>query len=201
MFSAARPSTMLPVPLLHTPRLQLRPFAQEDVAAVFATFADDRVTRFYGIATFTQLQQARDLLERRLAEYQCSSAQALRWAITLAGQPQQAIGSCGYFAADAARAEVFIGYELRPDWWGQGLAREALQALCAHLFSADMPFAVHTVRATTDLQAERSAGLLRRLGFREQAALRDFKVSDTECRAVRAFALTREQWMPGEAAR
>ena len=56
-----------------------------------------------------------------------------------------------------------IGYILHPDHWGQGLAREAMEAILPHAFSAfqDEPY----LTAEVDPRNTASIKLLKSLGF------------------------------------
>ena len=57
-----------------------------------------------------------------------------------------------------------IGYILHPDYWGRGLAAEAVGAAIAHIFAAyDIP----AIRADVDPRNEASLKLLARFGFTE----------------------------------
>lgn len=57
-----------------------------------------------------------------------------------------------------------IGFILHPDHWGRGLAREAVEAVIAHVFAA---FPVEALTADVDARNAASLGLLKRLGFVE----------------------------------
>ena len=57
-----------------------------------------------------------------------------------------------------------VGYILHPGLWGQGLAREALEAAIARVFER---FDVAELTADVDPDNERSLALLHRLGFHE----------------------------------
>ena len=62
-----------------------------------------------------------------------------------------------------------IGYILHPDYWGQGLAFEAMSAVVPRLFAR---FDIPAIEAEVDPRNAASIGLLERLGFKETAARR-----------------------------
>ena len=70
----------------------------------------------------------------------------------------QVIGKAGFWKAPE------IGYILHPDWWGSGLAQEAVGATIDHLFQT-----TDHDEATADVDPSNSASirLLERLGFRK----------------------------------
>lgn len=84
-----------------------------------------------------------------------------------------------------------VGFLLRPDLWGKGLAREAMTAAITHLF------AHHPLDALTADADPRNAGsirLLTRLGFREtHRAERTLQWRDEWCDSI-YFALDRADW-------
>lgn len=57
------PSTSFPN--LETKRLWLRQATQEDAEAIFAVFSDPNVTQFHDLDTFTHLDEAIGVVERR----------------------------------------------------------------------------------------------------------------------------------------
>ncbi|SCY94374.1 Protein N-acetyltransferase, RimJ/RimL family [Novosphingobium aromaticivorans] len=84
-----------------------------------------------------------------------------------------------------------LGYLFDPDVWGQGLAREAVEAVVAR------GFAVHRlprVQADVDPRNKASIRLLERLGFVEtHRQARTWLVGEEWCDSV-YFALTPEAW-------
>jgi RimJ/RimL family protein N-acetyltransferase len=75
-----------------------------------------------------------------------------------------------------------VGFILHPDFWGQGLAKEALGAVIARVFER---FAVEALIADVDPRNERCLGLLRRFGFAEtHRAARTYRLGDEWCDSV-----------------
>ena len=120
-------------PTLKTPRLVLRQIRPEDADAVYRLFADDEVTRYYDLDTFTDPAQARDLIERFQRRF--DSQIGLRWGLALANAPADLIGTCGYNIWIRPARRGLLGYDLAPEHWGRGLMREALAAILAFGFS------------------------------------------------------------------
>ncbi len=81
-----------------------------------------------------------------------------------------------------------IGFILHPDFWGHGLAREALAAIIPLVFRR---FPIDAIIADADPRNEASIGLLQRMGFVETGrAQRTFQLGDAWCDSV-YFALPR----------
>jgi RimJ/RimL family protein N-acetyltransferase len=110
--------------ILETPRLTLREFVDDDADALARVLCDRETMRYYP-APFDRagVEEWIARNRRRYAEY----GHGL-WAMIL--KPTgELIGDCGITAqeVDGAR-EVEIGYHVRRDLWGQGLATEAARA-------------------------------------------------------------------------
>lgn len=68
-------------PTLETPRLWLRQTTEADAEAIFSLFSDPQVTQFHDLDTFTHLDQARAVIERRKMGFE--NDRGIRWAIAL----------------------------------------------------------------------------------------------------------------------
>ncbi len=71
---------------------------------------------------------------------------------------ERAVGKAGAYALPE------VGFLLRRDLWGQGLATEAMEAVIPHIFATSE---VAELTADVDPRNAASLGLLRKLGFRE----------------------------------
>jgi [ribosomal protein S5]-alanine N-acetyltransferase len=110
--------------ILETSRLILREFSIDDVDALARVLSDPETMRFYPEPLdSTGVEQ---WIGRNLGRY-AANGHGL-WAMVLK-QTGGLIGDCGLTiqAVDGAN-EVEIGYHVRRDLWGQGLATEAARA-------------------------------------------------------------------------
>jgi ribosomal-protein-alanine N-acetyltransferase len=86
------------------------------------------------------------------------------------------IGTCTLFRIDPRHRHAEIGYALRSDHWGQGLAHEAVNLMLDWAFRR---FDLQRVEADIDPRNEGSRRLLLRLGFASEGVLRQrFFVGD-----------------------
>jgi len=117
--------------ILETQRLLLREFDEEDALAYFELGSDPRVIRYTGAPILTSLEQALDVLRTRpLADYQKYGYG--RWACVLKDE-SEFVGWAGLkFLEDIG--EIDVGYWLRPEYWGRGLATEAAAACLRYGF-------------------------------------------------------------------
>jgi [ribosomal protein S5]-alanine N-acetyltransferase len=153
-------------PKLETERLLLRQATQEDAEAVFAVFSDPSVTQFHDLDTFTRLEEAIRVIERRAKGFE--SDRGIRWGI--ARKPDNyLIGSCGFtWNKEANTAE--IGYELASQFWRQGIMSEALRAILHYGFgNREVQFVIAQIM----LENTASRKLLEKLGFQSQGILKE----------------------------
>lgn len=118
---------MIAVPILKTRRLTLRPQHEADACALFAILSDDRAMRFWNRSPMDRLA----VVEALVREQQAAMADGLccYWTLMEAGE---AIGSVDLSLIESGSAE--LGFLLKPDRWGHGLASEAVAAVVAHGF-------------------------------------------------------------------
>jgi len=112
------------MPILDTPRLILREFSIDDVDALACVLSDPETMRFYP----APLDQAgvEQWIARNRRRY-AKDGHGL-WAM-ISKASGELIGDCGLTIQEVDSAsEVEIGYHVRRDHWGQGLAPEAARA-------------------------------------------------------------------------
>lgn len=119
--------------ILETPRLVLREFMAEDADALARVISDAETMRYYP-ATFDRAG-VEAWIERNRTRY-VNDGMGL-WAMVLKATGE-AIGDCGVTRQEVEGEFLAeIGYHLRRDYWGQGLATEAAQA-CKHWAFANL---------------------------------------------------------------
>jgi ribosomal-protein-alanine N-acetyltransferase len=106
---------------IKTPRLTLRPQAQADAPALFAILSDPEAMRFWNRPAIPRL----GIVEALVAEQQAAMADGLCCYWTLI-EDGAVIGSVDLSLIESGSAE--LGFLLRRDRWGAGLATEAAAA-------------------------------------------------------------------------
>jgi RimJ/RimL family protein N-acetyltransferase len=153
-----------------TPRLKLRRARPEDLAAMHAILGDPRAMRYWSSLPHTDLAETQRFLD---ATINAPPDESDDYFIELRGQ---VIGKAGCWRLPE------IGYILHPDHWGQGLAREAVEALIPCMFARHP---IPAITADVDPRNAASLALLARLGFVETGrAERTCQVGDAWCDSV-----------------
>lgn len=112
--------------MLETSRLHLRRMQEEDVEALLRVFADPRVMASFGSPPFDRTQMER-WVQRNL-DHQEQYGYGL-FSVILR-ENGRLIGDCGLEHMDVeGEPQTELGYDLRSDYWGRGLATEAAAAV------------------------------------------------------------------------
>ena len=107
--------------ILETARLTLREFVPEDAAALAQIVCDAETMRHY--PTPLTRAQVDEWIARNMQRYQIDGVSL--WAMVLKSTGEM-IGDCGVILQEVEGESLYeIGYHLRRDLWGQGLATEA----------------------------------------------------------------------------
>lgn len=147
------------VPSIRTERLVLRPWAEDDVDALYQLWIDPDVRRYL----WDDVVIGRDVVTDAVrAHFETVEAHGIGWWAIHNADEEPLIGFCGFRSLDDMQ-EIEIVYGLAPAYWGRGLVTEAARAALDYLWAIG-----HThVYAQTDPPNLKSIAVLRRLGFRQ----------------------------------
>ena len=183
----------VPQPTFETPRLRLRPFCASDAPTVQALAGDRAIA-----ATTASIPHPYEdgMAEAWIAGHpdawrdgeSASFAVFLRYTGDLVG----AVGLT--FEAEHRRAE--LGYWVARAAWGQGYATEAAQALLDWALGG---LRLERIHARSFAGNAASAGVLRKLGFREEGVLRRHFVKWGTAQDLVMWGVLREEWEAGRA--
>ncbi|TCM18760.1 RimJ/RimL family protein N-acetyltransferase [Novosphingobium sp. PhB165] len=155
---------------LRTERLLLRPALPTDAEALHAIFVQPAAMAYWSRPPHKDLAETREWLDGMIAIPEGAGEDFI---VTL---NDRVIGKAGLWRFPE------IGFILDPAFWGQGLAREALEAVIARAFAVHRLPQVH---ADVDPRNDRCLALLSRLGFRETGrAARTWQVGGVWCDSV-----------------
>jgi RimJ/RimL family protein N-acetyltransferase len=175
-------------PQLQGKRVRLRGPRNDDVDALFALFSDPAVMRYWSRPPMTTLGEAQGLVGEMLDSFQQRSL--FNWMIT-ARDDDGVIGTCTLFRIDPRHRHAEIGYALRSDHWGRGIASEAVALVLDWAFRR---LDLQRVEADIDPRNDGSRQLLARLGFSSEGVMRQrFFVGD-EATDSEIFGLLAEDW-------
>lgn len=176
-------------PPIVTPRLRLRDFTEADFDAVHRYASDPRVT-----ATLcwgpNSAGQTRAFLATAALEASADPRLTYNLGIEEATDGE-VIGGIGLRPRDGEPATFELGYCLRPDYWGAGLATEAVAAITAFGFER---LAAHRIVAEVFESNGASGRVLEKLGFRPGHTFQRHVTCRNEYHDSRLFTLDRQAW-------
>jgi [ribosomal protein S5]-alanine N-acetyltransferase len=166
---------------IRTERLLLRPATAEDLMPLNAILSHKQATAFWSTPPHRDVEQTRDWLQSMI------DIRAEEGEDFILEHEGRVIGKAGLYRFPE------IGFILHPDYWGRGLAAEALRAVL------DRAFEVHrlaSVEADVDPRNAASLGLLGRLGFEKTGRKkRTWRIDGRWCDSV-YLRLGAENWPP-----
>ncbi|MCT4794776.1 GNAT family N-acetyltransferase [Exiguobacterium alkaliphilum] len=154
---------------LETNRLVLRSVTPADAASVLSYLCKPEVVAHMGLEPFATLDDA--LEEIAWYDSILKDGTGFRFGITIKGQ-DVVIGSCGLLNRSEKHHRAEIGFELSPDYWGKGIAGEALEAVVAYGFHE---LQLMRIEALVEPENEASMHLLERHGFLQEGLLRSYE--------------------------
>ena len=173
---------------LITDRLRLRPLQAGDAAALHRLVNDWEVAKTLARVPFPY---PRDLADEWIASTSTQLAAGTAWhlAVTRQVDGAEVLLGCVGLTLDAKNPkEAELGYWIGRPHWGQGLGPEAAGRL-AHWALANLE--IDRLVASALVDNERSAAVLRRIGFKESGAGSQEFISRGGLMPVRLFSATR----------
>jgi len=174
-------------------RLTVRPVHADDLPDLMAVNGDDEVTRYLPYTTWQTREDSTSWLARMQALADGGSAVQL---VMQQRSDGQVIGTVLLFKWVEASARIELGYVLGRAHWRQGLAREAVQAVCGQAFGA---LGVRRIEAEVQPDNTASNALLRALGFVHEGTLRQRWVAKHSAYDTHIYGCLAAEWWARQA--
>ena len=167
-------------PIIETRRLRLRMIEPSDVTAVYQIFGDEGVTRYYGLETYTAIEQAAE----RITVYRQNfmKRRSIRWGITFKDD-DWLLGTIGIMNWKP----VFF-YRV------QGIMFEGLTAVIGYAFTT---MQLNRLEAFVMPENKPSSQLLKKLGFQNEGLMREYGYWRGGFHDLVLYSLLRGDWRFG----
>jgi len=159
-------------PVLETNRLLLRRIEKDDAYDLFTYLSDEEVMKHYGTKPFQTVEEAVRAISRYDSLF--NEKRGMRWGITLKGD-NKVIGSCVFYNMVTEHYRADIGFVLSRDFWGQGIAQEALKAVIKYGLEN---LNINRIEAVIEPANIPSQKLVERVGFLREGLLRSYEYFD-----------------------
>jgi ribosomal-protein-alanine N-acetyltransferase len=174
---------------LITERLILRDFVADDWPAVLAYQSDPRYLKYYAWTGRTA-EQVQTFLQLFIHQQGTKPRIKFQLAVTLKDSGAL-IGNCGIRKEFYDAHQADMGYELAPDYWGQGYATEAAQAIVNFGFN---DLRLHRIWADCVADNLASAHVLEKVGLRLEGRLRDHQFYKDRWWDTLLFGMLESDW-------
>jgi ribosomal-protein-alanine N-acetyltransferase len=144
---------------LITDRLILRELQASDAEQIFRIRTDPRVNEFLDRGPTKSVDESLKFINNILKAQ--TNKDGMMWAITLKNKPQL-IGTAVYWHIEKEKDKAELGYEMLPEYFGQGIMREALTEVIRFGFET---MQLKTIVAETRADNLRSVNALVKCGF------------------------------------
>lgn len=175
-------------PELETERLFLRQMTFDDIDFVYNQFSDPMITQYLmDEPPLTNRDEARDIIQF----YSDPETKTHNRWVLVRKIDNQSIGTCGFHKWDKRYFRAEIGYDMVPQFWGQGYMKEALEVVLENGFQQ---MELNRIDALVAIENKRSLSLLKRLGFQQEGLLRDYFYLDGKFYDHFLLSLLKREW-------
>lgn len=173
-----------------TARLLLRPFAIDDLDALYAIQSRPDVNRYLYSDPRTREEVAEVIATRARRTALEAEGDTLVLAIELR-DTGALVGDVNLHWLSDVHKQGEIGFVLHPNYHGQGYAREAAVEMLRLGFEG---LGLHRIIGRCDGRNDASAGLMGRLGMRREAHLRENEFVKGEWCDELVYAMLNDEW-------
>lgn len=167
-------------PVLTTERLTLRQLSIDDQQAIFALRSDPKINQFLDRQPCKTNEDAINFINK--VNENIEKGNAYYWAITLT-EAKTLVGTICLFDLSNENNSCEIGYELLPEFQGQGIMKEAVQAVIDFVFQT---LKFKKILAFTHRENQHSTKLLLKFNFVQSIE------TDKENPGLNVFTLTQD---------
>ncbi|WP_449536417.1 GNAT family N-acetyltransferase [Ferdinandcohnia sp. Marseille-Q9671] len=156
-------------PVIETDRLILRQITKDDAESILVYLSNKDVMKHYGLEPFTSIDEALDEVSWYQSIFEKKTG--IRWGITLK-EEGTVIGSCGFLNIAQQHSRSEVGFELSKEYWGKGIASEALEAVITYGFEQ---LNLQRIQALIEPPNTSSQRLVESKGFIKEGLLRSYE--------------------------
>ncbi len=179
---------MMTFPILETERLHLVEIGQEFRDNYFGIMSLDEVTKYYGMESLKNVEQASKIIESFSNNF--LNKRAIRWGIKDKDN-QEFIGTLGFNNVSLLHKRAEIGYEIHPHYWRSGYTSEAIKEVLRYAFEE---LDLYRVGAVIFPENTASIRLIKKMGFVEEGLLRGYLFQHNQSNDALMFSLIKSEW-------
>lgn len=157
-----------PFPNLETERLLLRRLVKADAPLLWRMRNSDAVMQYIDRPRQKDVEETEQFIA--MIDENIDSNSNINWGIYLKTNPEQLIGTIGFYRNQPEHHRGEIGYMLDNQFWQKGIMSEALQKVVDYGFHT---IGFHTIEANINPDNEASRAILLKHGFVKEAYFKE----------------------------
>ncbi len=156
-----------PFPVIETERLTLREITKEDAEPFFNLRTHPDVTKYADRFPPKSMEDIYKFLESIKSSIE--ENKSIAWAISPKGS-KEFIGTVNFHRTEPEHHRAELGYQLFSNHWRKGIMTEAILAAIDYGFNT---MKLHSIEAQVNVNNEASIGLLKKVGFEQEALFKE----------------------------
>lgn len=176
------------LPELFTARLTLRKMLVSDARDMYEYAGRSDVTRYLTWNPHPDRTYTREYLQYIGTRY--AAGMFYDWAIVY-GAEEKMVGTCGFTSFNCPSDSAEVGYVLNPDYWGRGIAAEALSRVIRFGFE---DLHLHRIEAKFMKGNDASLRVMERVGMTFEGFLREAMLVKGRYVTVGVCSILADEW-------
>lgn len=176
------------MPKLESDRLFFRAIKRSDLEDIYEYSSNPKTSQYLLWSPHQSISITKEFIEIVLSKYK--SGDYNDWAI-IYKKTGKMIGTCGFTRIDEENNLVEIGYVLNPDYWGRGLATEAVKRVLKFAFEV---MNVNRVEAKFMFGNDASLAVMKKAGMTFEGYQRDAVLAKGKFRTVGTASILKREF-------
>jgi ribosomal-protein-alanine N-acetyltransferase len=156
---------------INTNRLLLRQFVDTDIENVFKGLSHPKIIKHYGIS-FDSLEATKEQMTW-FADLEKDGTGIWFAVCSLDNKTFYGAGGLNSLSKEHKKAE--IGFWLLPDFWGQGIMKEAMPLICDYGFDK---LGLHRIEGFVEAENTNCKKAMAKLDFRHEGTMKDCEIKN-----------------------
>lgn len=176
------------LPELHTQRLTMRKLLVADTDDMYEYACRQDVTKYLTWNPHADRAYTKEYLQYLGGRY--AVGMFYDWAIVYDADCKM-VGTCGFTSFNCSADSAEVGYVLNPNYWGKGIAREALQRVLRFGFEE---LGLHRIEARFMEGNDRSRHVMETVGMTFEGIFRESMLIKGNYVSVGVCSILRSEW-------
>ncbi len=179
------------MPELESERIYLRRMRYTDAEDMYSYAHREEVSRYLLWSPHPDLYHTQDYLRYIASRY--AAGNFYDWAVVWR-ETDRMIGTCGFTSFDCANDAAEIGYVLNPEFWGRGIAVEAVRLILAFGFER---LSLHRIEARFMEGNRASLRVMQKVGMTFEGFRRECTLVKGAFRTIGSCAILASEYRQG----